>query len=227
MGEGPLYFVSVNNLSRSLRSIRQTIVIPFIRPAALLLLVLAFAFTPTRAQQPPASQQVIQTGALNVPADVLTQDSQWSSLLPILSNPDEDLFIEDPSNDAWLARNAENFLDRGQYTITLVSFYKTRRACREDQIHAGFDDAEHITACDTYRYRIRQVAVDAPQNALTLRFAAMVFTGGTLDSASIIRETRTRSSADLTADAQKALAETTKLVAKQSHIYDARQRNIP
>jgi hypothetical protein len=195
---------------------------------ALLSLVLALACAPAPAQQPPAPpQQVIQTGALNVPTDVLTQDRQWSSLLPILSNPGLDLLIEDPSSDAWLARDAENFIDRGQYTITLVSFYKTRRPCREDQIRAGFSDAAHINACDTYRYRIRQIAVDTQQHTLSLLFSAMVFSGGTLDPTSIHRETRTRSSTDLDADAQKALADTTKLVATQSHIYDARQRNIP
>jgi hypothetical protein len=188
----------------------------------------ALVCIPARPQQPAApAPQVIQTGALNAPTGVLTQDNQWSNLISILSNKDLDLYIEDPSSDAWLARNAQNFLDRGQYTITLVSFYKTRGACREDQIRAGFDDAEHINACDGYRYRIRQVAVDAPQNALTLRFAAMVFTGGTLDSSSILRETRTRGFDGLDADSQKALSDTTKLVAKQSSSYEARQHNSP
>ena len=196
--------------------------------AALVLcpLTLALACVPTRAQT-QANMPVIETGALNIPTNVLTQDNQWSSLIPVLSNPDENLYIEDPSNDAWLARNAENFIDRGQYTITLVSFYKTRRACREDQIHAGFSDSAHIDACDAYRYRIRQIAVDAPENTLTLLFSAMVFTGGTLDSTSIVRETRTRGFNGLDADSQKALSDTTKLVAKQSRIYDARQRNLP
>ena len=196
--------------------------------AALVLcpLTLALVCVPTRAQM-QANMPVIETGALNIPTNVLTQDNQWSSLIPVLSNPDENLYIEDPSNDAWLARNAENFIDRGQYTITLVSFYKTRRACREDQIHAGFSDSAHVDACDAYRYRIRQIAVDAPENTLTLLFSAMVFTGGTLDSTSIVRETRTRGFNGLDADSQKALSDTTKLVAKQSRIYDARQRNLP
>ena len=42
----------------------------------------------------------------------------------------------------------------------------------------------------------------------------MVFTGGTLDASSIRRETRTRGLTELDANAQKALADTTKLVAK-------------
>lgn len=172
-------------------------------------------------------RQIVQAGALNVPAAVLTPDGQWSSLIPILSTSDRDVFIEDPSNDAWLAHNAESFLDRGQYTITLVSFYKTRRPCREDQVRAGLSDPGHVSACDSYRYRVSQIAVDAPQNNVTLRFSAMVFTGGALDSSSIYRESRTRGFSELSADAQKALSEATKLVAKQSRIYAARHQNAP
>jgi hypothetical protein len=190
-------------------------------------LALTLATFPALAQQPAAPQQIIQTGALNVPTAVLTPDSHWSSLIPILSTSDRNLYIEDPSNDAWLAHNAAAFLDRGQYTVTLVSFYKTRRACREDQIRAGFSDAAHVNACDNYRYRVSQVAVDSPQNSVTLLFSAMVLTGGTLDPASIHRETNTRAFSELSADAQKALSDATKLVAKQSRIYAARQRNTP
>jgi hypothetical protein len=195
---------------------------------ALASLALALACLPIRSQQPAAQpQQIIQTGALNVPTAVLTPDSHWSSLLAILSSADRDVYIEDPSTDAWLARNATSFLDRGQYTITLVSFYKTRRACREDQVRAGFSDAAHVNACDNYRYRVSQIAIDSPQNSVTLLFSAMVLTGGTLDPSSIHRETRTRAFSELSADAQKALSDTTKLVAKQSRAYAARQQNAP
>jgi hypothetical protein len=194
---------------------------------ALLSLALGLAFRPAPAQQQPTpSQQVIQTGALNAPTDVLTQDNQWSALISVLSNSDQDLYIEDPSTNAWLARNAQAFVDRGQYTITLVSFYKTVHACRADQIRAGFSDAAHVDACNNYRYRIRQIAVDAPQNTVTLLFSAMVFTGGTLDSTSIVRESRTRGFSGLDADSQKAVSDTTKLAGQQSDNYIARQQNL-
>ena len=52
----------------------------------------------------------------------------------------------------------------------------------------------------------------------------MVFTGGTLDATSIRRETHTRGLTELDANAQKALADTTKLVAKESHSYNLRQQ---
>jgi hypothetical protein len=199
---------------------------PLRHHTALASLILALVCLPARAQQAPP-QQVVQTAALNVPYQVLTENDQWSSLLPILSAPDLDLFIEDVSNTAWLERNAEPFLDRGQYTVTLLSFYKTRRDCRADQVRAGFSDPAHINACDNYRYRIRRIAVDAPQNTVTLLFSAMVFTGGTLDPSSIHRETRTRGITELGPDAQKALTDATKIVAKQSRIYAARQQNAP
>jgi hypothetical protein len=191
---------------------------------ALTPLALALSGIPAHAQQPAPPQQIVQVGALNIPTQVFTESGQWSSLIPILSTSDRDLYIEDVSNSAWLARNAASFLDRGQYTVTLVSFYKSRRPCRDDQIRAGFSDAAHVNACDGYRYRVSQIAVDAPQNTVTLLFSAMVFTGGTLDPTSIHRESRTRGFAELGADAQKALSEATKLVAKQSRIYAARQQ---
>jgi hypothetical protein len=195
------------------------------RRTALAPLALALLCIPAKPQQPPAaSRQIIQVGALNVPSQVFTDSGQWSTLLPILSTPDGDLFIEDPSNDDWLAHNAASFLDRGQYTVILVSYYKTVRGCRADEIHAGLSDAEHMDACNNYRYAVRRIAVDNPQSAVTLVFSAMVFSGGTLDADSIHRETRTRGITELGSDAQKALADATKLVAKESRTYAIRQQ---
>jgi hypothetical protein len=189
------------------------------------LATLALATLAARAQQPASpSQQIVQVGALNVPSSVITDSGQWSTLLPILSTPDVDLFIEDPSNDDWLAHNAASFIERGQYTVILVSFYKTLHACRADQIHAGFSDSAHIDACNNYRYAVHRVAVDNPQSAVTLLFSAMVFSGGTLEADSIRRETHTRGITELDSNAQKALADTTKLVAKESRTYAIRQQ---
>lgn len=192
---------------------------------ALLSLAIALATLPARPQQPPPpSPQIIQPGALNVPASVFTDSGQWSTLLPIVSTPDLDVFIEDPSSDAWLARNAQPFLDRGQYTITVVSFYKIPHPCREDQIRAGFSDAADLDACNNDRYGVRRIFVDAPQNSVTVLFYALVATGGTLDPATVRRESRSRGFAELGPDAQKAISETTKLVAKQSYSYNLRQQ---
>jgi hypothetical protein len=195
------------------------------RRTAFVSLALALLGIPAKPQQPAApSQQIIQSGALNVPSVVLNDSGQWSTLLPILSTPDVDLFIEDPSNDAWLSQNAASFIERGQYTVILVSFYKTLHACRADQIHAGFSDAEHLDPCNNYRYAVRRIAVDAPQNAVTVLFSAKVFSGGLLDDASIRRETHTRGITEMDTNAQKALGDATKLIAKESRSYAIRQQ---
>jgi len=194
------------------------------RRTALASLALALATLTAPAQQPVASQQIVQPGALNVPSAVFTDSGQWSTLLPILSTPDVDLFIEDPSNDAWLFHNAASFIERGQYTVILVSFYKTLHACRADQIHAGFSDAEHLDPCNNYRYAVRRIAVDNPQSAVTVLFSAKVLSGGNLDDASIRRETHTRSLTELDTNAQKALADATKLIARESRSYAIRQQ---
>ncbi|HEX5283688.1 MAG TPA: hypothetical protein VFW30_06175 [Bryocella sp.] len=194
-----------------------------IRP--LTLLALTLFTTAAQAQQPP--QQILQTGALNAPAAVLTPDSKWSNLIPILSTSDVDLFIEDPSAEAWLARNAQSFLDRGQYSLALVSFYKSPHPCHEDQVRSGFSEAAHVTACDTDRYAVRTISVDAPQNSITLLFSALVSTSGTVDASTVRRETRTRGFAELGPNAQKAISEATKLVGTQVHSYAIRNHLTP
>jgi hypothetical protein len=193
---------------------------------ALLSLALALTCTAVRAQQPAPPPQILQTGALNAPAAVLTQDNQWSSLIPILSTSDLDIFIEDPSSDTWLSHYAQPFLDRGQYTITFVSFYKTPRPCREDQVRTGSSDAAHVAACDNDRYAVRRISVDAPENTVTLLFATLVSTNGAPDPSTVHRENRTRGFAELGPDAQKAISEATKLVATQVHGYAIRQHLI-
>jgi hypothetical protein len=187
-------------------------------------LTLALLCTAARPQQPP--QPVIQVGALNLPGAVLTQNNEWSSLITILSLPDLDFYVEDPSTDAWLARNAQAFLDRGHYVITAVSYYKYPRACRADMVRSGFDLA-HQNAGDQYRYCIRQISVDSPQNAISLLYSVMVFSNGTPDPTSILRDPGTRGFSDLGPDAQKAISAATELVAKQAHQYAIRNHLTP
>ncbi len=196
-----------------------------LRRSALTSLALALICLPAKSQQPP--QQILQTGALNAPTAVLTQDNQWANLIPIHSTSDVDLFVQDPSTDTWLSHNAQAFLDRGQYTLTLVSLYKSPHPCHEDQIRAGFSDAAHVTACNNDRYAVRTISVDAPQNSVTVLYSALVSTNGALDAATVRRETRTRGFAELGPDAQKALSEATKLVAQQVHSYAIRQHLTP
>ena len=53
--------------------------------------------------------------------------------------------------------------------------------------------------------------------------SAMVFSGGALDPGSVRHETRTRNMNDLDTNAQKALADATKLIAKEARSYEIRQ----
>ena len=191
---------------------------------ALASLVLVVATLPARPQQPP-TQPVIEVGALNAPTHFLTPDNQWSNLIRVHSTPDLDLYIEDPSTDTWLSRNAENFVDRGQFTLHVISNYKSRHACRDDQIRNGFSSGPDIEACNNYRYRIRQIAVDASQNTATLLSSAMVFNGGAIDPSTVRRDTRTQGFHALDADSQRALSNATRLVGQESHRYVERLRH--
>lgn len=194
-------------------------------PRRLALAVLALASLPALAQQPP--QQILQTGALAAPAAVLTGKDQWANLISILSTSDLDLYIEDPSTDTWLSRNAQSFLSRGQFTLTVVSFYKTPHPCHQDEIRAGFSDAAHLQACNVDRYAVRRIAVDAPQNTVTVLYSALVTSAGALDPVTVHRETRTRAFANLGPEAQKAISDATKLVATQVQSYASRTHLVP
>ena len=138
------------------------------------------------------AQQVVQRGPLGYPSGLQDENGQWSAPVPLLDNADVALYMPDVSNVSWLDHNAENFLKTGQYTLTLLSFYKTRRVCRTDQVVSGFSDAAHIDACNAIRYRLRQVAVNAQQNTVTLLSSATADESGTIDSSSVVTETRTR-----------------------------------
>ena len=178
-------------------------------------------------QNTASAQQVVQRGPLGYPSGLQDENGQWSAPVPLLDNADVALFMPDVSNVSWLDHNAENFLKTGQYTLTLLSFYKTRRVCRTDQVVSGFSDAAHIDACNVIRYRLRQVAVNAQQNTVTLLSSATADGSGTIDSSSVVTETRTRGIKELGAEAQAALSKATGIIAKQSLAYDRRVNNIP
>ena len=174
-----------------------------------------------------AAQQVVQRGGLGFPAGVLDENGQWSSPVELLSNGDVSIYMPDVSNAVWLDHNAENFLKTGQYTLTLLTFYKTRRTCRTDQVLLGFSDAAHIDACNVIRYRLRQIAVNAPQNSVTLLMSGTADESGTIDPGSVFHESRTRGIKELGSEAQTALSKATDIIAKQSLAYDRRINNLP
>ncbi len=174
-----------------------------------------------------SAQQVVQRGALGVPAAVLDENAQWSSPVELLSNNDVSVYMPDVSNSVWLDHNAENFLKTGQYTLTLVTFYKTRHTCRTDQVLLGFSDGAHIDACNVIRYRVRQIAVNTPQKTITLLMSGVADESGAVDPQSVLHETRTRGFKDLGDEALAALTKATDIIAKQSLAYDRRLNNTP
>ena len=174
-----------------------------------------------------SAQQVVQRGALGFPSAVLDENAQWSAPVELLTNGDVSVFMPDVSNAMWLNANAERFLNTGQYTLTLITFYKTRRVCRADQVLMGFSDAAHIDACNDIRYRVRQIAVNTPQKTITLLMSGTADESGTLDPGSIVHESRTRGFKDLGEEALGALTKATDIIAKQSLAYDRRINNIP
>ena len=182
------------------------------------------------AQQPVAQQtlqQLVQRGPFSKPAQVLDDTGQWTTPLPVFSDADVELFIPDITAADWLNRNYPGFLDKGQYTVSMFTLYKTPRACRVNQTQSGFADAAHLDACMvTIRYRLRQALVDTQQKTVTLLTAAMLNQDGGMDPASVQHESRTRSFSELDAGTQAALAKTNELVAKQMRLLDLRIRAV-
>jgi hypothetical protein len=79
-------------------------------------------------------QQVIQRGPFGKPAQVLDDTGQWSTPLLVASDSDVQMYIPDVSNPDWLKKNYPDYIDRGTYTITMFTFYKTPTACRANQL---------------------------------------------------------------------------------------------
>lgn len=177
------------------------------------------------AQQPV--QQLIQRGPFSKPVQVLDETGQWTTPLLMFSDADVDLFIPDITAADWLNRNYPGFLEKGQYTVSMFTLYKTPRACRVNQTQSGFADAAHLDACMvTIRYRLRQALVDTQQKTVTLVTAAMLNQDGGMDPASVQHDSRTRSFSELDTGTQAALAKTNELVGKQMRLYDLRVRAV-
>lgn len=173
---------------------------------------------PRRAE----AQQVLQRGPLGHPAQVLDEAGQWTAPLLIGSDAEIEVYIPDLSTTDWLQRNYRSFFERQQYQISVFTFYKSLRACRQNQIAWGFGDQAHLDACVDIGYRLRQVMVDAGQRTVTLQSAAMLTQDGLAvpDSGPVQQLTRTWAQLDpLT---QKVLEKMTELAGEQERAYDRR-----
>src|SRR5271163_4313572 len=106
------------------------------------------------------AQQVIQRGALGAPAQVLDETGVWTTPVSLSSDHDVEIYIPDVTSPAWITRNYRDFEDKGQYVLSMFTFYKTTKACETNQIGWGYAGAAHLNACAEIGYRVRQVTVD-------------------------------------------------------------------
>jgi hypothetical protein len=172
------------------------------------------------------AQQVVQRGALGTPASVYDETEQWTTPILLASDHDVLVYMPDISNPEWLARNYSDYINRGVYTLSLFTFYKTPEACRANQLGWGLGDTGHLNACDSIGYRVRRALVDPPSKSVTLITAAMVDQNGNIDPSSVEDRSAFRTWDQLDANSQKALAKADMFIKAQMKIYDNRQHNL-
>ncbi len=169
------------------------------------------------------AQQVIQRGAGGTPAQVLDDTGAWTT--PFLAVParDVEIYLPDVSSQVWLRKNYRSFEDRGQYTLTVFTRYRSPDACRANQIGWGLGDQAHLDACATdIAYRVRTATVDTNLKTVTLITAGMVDPDGNLDPASVQNNHLVRRWAELDPNTQKALDIATAEITRQMARYDRR-----
>jgi hypothetical protein len=171
-------------------------------------------------------QQIVQRGPFGKPAQVLDETMQWSTPLLVSGDHDVEMYIPDVTSPEWMKRNYPGFQDKGQYVLSMFTFYKTPEACRANQIGWGFSDAAHLDACTEIGYRVRQALVDTQQKTVTLMMAAMIDQDGQIEPGSIQRQTITRTWHELDANTQGALEKTNGIVSKQMKIYDTKMQSL-
>ncbi|WP_213806418.1 hypothetical protein [Granulicella sp. dw_53] len=167
-------------------------------------------------------QQVVQRGAFGKPVQVYDETQLWTTPLMVQSDHDIEIYIPDVTSPDWLKLNYQNFEDRGQYVLSMFTFYKTTKACVASQIGWGYGDAEHLDACIDIGYRVRQAVIDTNLKTVTLLMAAMVGQDGQIDPASIQTQSLVRRWVELDPNTRVGLEKATEIVTKQMKIYDAR-----
>jgi hypothetical protein len=167
-------------------------------------------------------QQIVARGTFGKPAQVLDETGEWTTPLLLASDEDVKIYIPDITNPAWLSKYYPDFKDRGIYTLSLFTFYRTPEACRTNQIRWGLGDSAHLNACITIGYRVRRAIIDPHQKSATLLYAAMVDQSGAVDSTSVQGDREFRFWNQLDENTQTALEKANKLITEQMKIYDAK-----
>lgn len=167
-------------------------------------------------------QQIIQHGPFGKPEQVFDETQQWTTPLLVSSDSNVEIYIPDVTSSDWLSRNYPDFQNRGIYTLSIFSFYKSVRACRENFVSLGQGDTAHMDACPNIGYRVRQIVVDPNQKSVQLLYAAMVDQEGSVIPDFVQQSSIFRTWDQLDATTQKAILKTNDLVAQQMRRYDAR-----
>ncbi len=167
-------------------------------------------------------QRVLQRGPAGRPTTVMDETEQWTTPTLAAGDRDVEIYLPDLTSPSWLKANYRAYEDRGQYVITMFTFYRTPAACRVNQTGWGLADAAHLNACEMIGYRVRQGTVDTGQKTVTLIMAAMLDQDGTMDEASVQRQSVTRNWVELDANTRKAVEVANEVVARQMKLYDAR-----
>ena len=172
------------------------------------------------------AQQVVQRGTFGHPGAILDETEQWTTPLALMEDHDVVIYMPDTSTPQWLGRNYETWRNKGTYTLTLLTFYRTPAACRANQIAWGLGDAAHLNACIDTGYRIRRALIDPPSKSVTLQTAAMVDQTGNVQGDTIQDDHIFRTWDQLDANTQAALKKADDLISHQMKIYDARRQSL-
>jgi hypothetical protein len=172
------------------------------------------------------AQQVVQRGTFGHPGAVLDETEQWTTPLMLAEDHDVIVYMPDTSTPQWLQRNYNSYLNKGTYTLSLFTFYRTPEACRANQIAWGLGDAAHLNACLDIAYRVRRARIDPQSKTITLEAAAMVDQNGSIQPSTVQEDHVFRTWDQLDANTQTALKKADDLIAHQMKIYDARQQSL-
>jgi hypothetical protein len=172
------------------------------------------------------AQQVVMRGTFGRPGAVLDETEQWTTPLLLAQDRDVLIYMPDTSTPQWLERNYGSYINRGTYTLSFFTFYRTPAACRANQLAWGLGDTEHLNACVDIGYRVRRALVDPQSKSVTLQAAAMVDQNGNIQPATVKDDNVFRTWDQLDASTQTALKKADELISRQMKIYDARQRNL-
>ena len=173
-----------------------------------------------------SGQQVVQRGALGKPLQVLDETLQWTTPLLVASDKDVEIYIPDVSSADWLKLNYRDFYDRGTYTLSIFTFYRSTAACRQNQIGWGLGDRAHLDACVDFGYRVRTVKILPQEKSVTLLKAAMILQNGEIDPTTQENREVFRFWNQLDPNTQSAIQKADALVKVQMKTYDEKMQSL-